>query len=570
MKRLLVFLRPYRAMAFLAPLFKFLEATFELFVPLVMADLIDNGVALGDRSAVLRSAVLLVVFALVGLVCALTAQYFSARVGCGVGRDLRAALFSHVVSLSEKDYSALGPSTLITRLTSDVDRVQAGVNLFLRLFLRSPFIVLGALISAFRIDLRMTLIFLPLTVLLGLVIFAVIRFGVPMNRKIQEALDRLTRKTRENLTSVRMQRAFSMERAEKDELSSRNRTLAAAQNKKAGLDSLLNPLTYVLLNLATLAVLSSGSNLVFEGELTRGEVVALVNYLSQILIAVVALADLVVILSKAAASLSRVGAVFDVPAASSGGVDAPRGTEAPTLVFENVFYRYSEGGGDALKGIAFTLKKGENLGIVGGTGAGKSTLLSLISRVDLPASGRILFRGVDVSSIRPASLRSEVLQVLQKPVLFTGSVRDNLSPGAGGRDDAFLLKCCEKAGAYDFVSKIGLDGKLTEGGANLSGGQKQRLCIARALAASPSVLLLDDSFSALDFATEASVRSSLASLEGTTLIVVSQRLTSVAFCDKILFLEDGRQTAFGSHEELLSSCPPYASLWRFQTEKEGS
>ena len=570
MKKLLPFLKPYRVYAVIAPLFKFLEAVFELLVPVIMAEVIDVGVKNNDKEYILLRGLLLAALGLIGLVCSLTAQFFSAKAAMGFGKDLRNALFDHVLTLPRQETDKTGSAALISRITSDVDQVQSGVNLFLRLFLRTPFIVLGAIVMAMLIDLKMSLIFLIVSFLIGLVIFLVVKGSMPINAAIRSTFDKLTRKTRENLTGVRVIRAFSREEEEKEELFGVNEGMLTLQLRRSRLDSLLNPLTYVILNLAVVAVLMTGSVRVNIGELTQGEVIAMVNYLTKILIAIVAMANFIIVMAKAVTSASRIETVFEAKdTMPRAGTEKEKKDESVVLSAENLSFRYHEAGGNALDKIGFSLGKGESLGIIGGTGAGKTTLLCLIDRFFDPESGRILLYGNDLKEIPDDVLKKEIVLVSQKASLFSGTIRDNLSLGNPDADEETLIDCLKKAEAWEFVEPLGLDGMLTEGGANLSGGQKQRLSIARALAANPGILLLDDSFSALDFATEAKVRASLLSLKDRLVpIIVAQRLSSVADCDKILFLDDGRQIAFGTHAELFASCPQYRLLCEMQSKKE--
>lgn len=572
------FLKNYKIPSVIAPLFKFLEACFELFVPLIMADIIDVGVKNADKNYIYIRALLLLLLGAAGLVFALIAQYFSAKAAMGFGREVRSSLFAHILSLPQDEADKYGSSKLITLLTNDVNLAQTGINMFLRLFLRSPFIVAGAVFMASTIDFNVTLMFLLVSVSIGAVMYFVMNKSMPINKKIQESLDNLGRKTRENLGGIRVIRAFSQEENENKQLENADKELASNQLRRSKIDSLLNPFTYVILNLAVIAVLSYGSFEIDGGSLTQGEVIAFINYLGQILIAIVALANFVVIITRAETSAKRINSVFDIKGrteqskgkstADKEDTDTPGRDSREILRVENLSFSYAKNGEYALNNINFTLNKGEKLGIIGGTGAGKSTLLALIARMYEPQKGRIYLKERDIKDFSEDRLYENIMLVRQKENLFSGSVFYNMTLGNKEKNDEFLWKCLEDAQAKEFIQQKnkGLDHFLAEGGVNLSGGQKQRLFIARALAARPQILMLDDSFSALDYATEAKLKKALSSYEN-TMIIVTQRLSSISNCDKILVLDDGYQAGLGTHDFLMQSCPQYMRLYELQTKR---
>ena len=570
MNRMLGYLKGYKRESVLAPLFKMLEATFDLFVPLVMADIVNVGIAAHDFHYILVRCGLLLLLAFVGLTCSLTAQYFSAKAAVGYSTALRHALFAHIQSLSFSEMDTLGTSTLITRMTSDVNQVQSGLNLFLRLFLRSPFVVLGAMVMAFTVNARAAMIFVVTIPLLSVVVFGVMVITRPLYKTVQTRLDRVLGLTRENLTGVRVVRAFDKEQSEIDRFEDANALLTGMQLHVGHLSALMNPLTYVLINLAIVALLYVGSIEINVGGMASGDVIALVNYMNQILVELVKLANLIVQISKALACAGRVQAVLDTkpgmtfPAELLGEVAADKTGDA--VRFDHVGLTYAGAGAPSLTDISFTAKKGQTIGVIGGTGSGKSSLVNLIPRFYDATEGSVEIFGRPVASYPRDALRGRVAVVMQKAQLFGGTIRSNLLWGNKDATDADLWAALETA--FVRAKPLGLDEPVEQGGRNLSGGQKQRLTIARALVGKPDILILDDSASALDYATDAALRKALAALPGAlTVFIVSQRAASLQHADQILVLDDGHLVGIGTHKALRSSCPVYEEIYESQFKK---
>lgn len=572
MRKLLVYLKGYRRECVLAPLFKLLEASFELIVPLVMAAIIDRGIAAEDRAQIYRMGGVLVLLALVGLTCSVTAQYFSARAAVGFSTKLRHALFAHIESLSFQELDHAGTSTLITRMTSDINQVQSGVNMVLRLFLRSPFIVFGAVLMAFTVNVRGALVFVVTVPLLSLVVFSVMIYSIPMFKKVQASLDAVLGHTRENLTGARVIRAFNKETEETAEFNRSNERLAGLQMAVGRVSTLMNPLTYIIVNAATLAVIWIGGKEVYFGVITRGEVVALVNYMSQILVELVKLANLILLINKALACGNRIQEIFEVQPSIRGGAEgAPAEDQnAPAVAFSHVCMTYQGASEEALSDIDFVAERGQTIGIIGGTGSGKSSVVHLIPRFYDVSSGAVLVDGRDVRDYEITGLRDKIGIVMQKALLFSGTVAENLRWGKADATEEELRRALDAAQAADIVSgEDGLERRIEQGGRNLSGGQRQRLAIARAIVRDPEILILDDSASALDFATDARLRAALRELGGNkTIFIVSQRTSSIQFADKIIVLEDGHTAGIGTHEELLQGCAVYREIYESQFKKE--
>ena len=577
MKAMLRYLDGYRRETVIAPLFKMLEALFDLFVPLVMADIIDHGIAAGDTRYILLRCGLLVLLGSVGLLCSVTAQYFSAKAAVGYASSLRHALFSHIQSLSFSSLDQLGVSTLITRMTSDVNQVQNGLNLFLRLFLRSPFVVFGSLVMAFFIDGRAALIFALTIPLLSVVVFGIMRLTMPMYQRAQTGLDRVLSITRENLSGARVVRAFHKEAAETERFREANAGLARMQLRVGRLSALMNPLTYAIVNLAIVALLQTGAVNIDAGSLRQGDLIALVNYMGQVLIELVKLANLIIQVSRALASAKRIGAVLAAPA----GMQFPAENRAPrpaapgaqiAVRFSHVCLTYAGAGAESLSDISFLARRGETIGVIGGTGSGKTSLVSLIPRFYDASSGTVEVFGQPVTDYDRQTLRSRIGLVMQKTRLFSGTIRDNLRYGDAAADDAALWEALSTAQAAEFVraKPRGLDEMVEQDGRNLSGGQRQRLAIARALVRRPDILILDDSASALDFATDAALRQAIAGLPGDmTVFIVSQRTASLMQADRILVLDDGQLVGNGTHGELLKTCAVYREIHESQFQRGG-
>ncbi len=582
MKKLLVYLKDYKKESVLGPLFKLLEATFELIVPLVMAAIIDTGVATGDKSYIMKMCMVLVLLAVIGLTCSVTAQYFAAKAAVGFATKLRHALFAHIESLSFTEMDTVGTATLITRMTSDVNQVQNGVNLVLRLFLRSPFIVFGAMVMAFTIDVKAALVFVVTIPLLSIIVFGIMLISIPLYKKVQSALDKVLGITRENLTGSRVIRAFNKEDDEKVHFNENNDLLTRAQIYVGKISALMNPLTYVIINGAIVVLVWTGAVRVDNGYITQGEVVALINYMSQILVELVKLANLIININKSIACGNRIQSIFEMqPSITDGSgqkVDkvrtdtADRSEEAEYAVeFSHVGLTYAGAGDESLTDIDFKVKKGETIGIIGGTGSGKSSVVNLIPRFYDVTSGFIKVDGKDVKDYPLEELRGKIGTVLQKAVLFHGTIRENLKWGNPDATEEDLNRAITVAQAKEFVdNKEGrLDFEIEQGGKNLSGGQRQRLTIARAVVKKPEILILDDSASALDFATDAALRKAIREMEGeTTVFIVSQRAASIQHADRIVVLDDGKIVGLGTSEELLESCEVYQEIYNSQFKKQ--
>ena len=572
MKHLYPYLRRFRKESILAPLFKMLEATFDLLVPMVVADIIKVGIAGGDTTYIWTRCGLLVLMALIGLLCSFTAQYFAARAAIGTSTGLRHELMAHIQSLSFSELDTLGVSTLITRMTSDVNQVQNGLNMFLRLFLRSPFIVAGAMIAAFTIDTQIALIFLAAIPVLAVIVFGIMRITSPMYKTVQSRLDAVTGATRENLSGVRVVRAFGREDAEEENFVQQNGSLNAMQLKVGRIAALMNPLTYVVVNLGIIGILYFGANKIGSGALLSGDVVALVNYMSQILVELVKLANLVVLLTRAIASMGRVSQVLDTPS-TMAFPEKPVSADAASdvaVAFDHVSLRYQGAGAESLSDVTFTAKKGQTIGVIGGTGSGKTTLVSLIPRFYDATKGQVTLLGQPITAYSKDELNRHVAVVMQKAQLFKGTIRSNLLWGNENATDEELWHALSIAQSEDFVrQKPGkLDDPVEQGGRNLSGGQRQRLTIARALVGHPDILILDYSASALDYATDAALRKALRTLPAeTTLFIVSQRTSSLRHADQIIVLDDGHVVGIGTHDTLMQTCEVYREIHESQFRK---
>jgi len=603
MWKLLKYMKAYKKEAVCAPLFKLLEALFELFVPLVMAKIIDIGIAQGDRPYIVRMCLLMAALGLIGLVCSITAQYFSAKAAVGFAARLRHELFAHIQSLSFSEMDVHGTSTLITRMTSDINQVQSGTNLFLRLFMRSPFIVFGAMIMAFTIDVKAALIFVVVIPILCVIVFGIMLASIPLYKKVQERLDNVTGMTRENLQGVRVIRAFRQEKKEIETFDAGNEALVKIQMLSGRISALMNPLTYIVINGGLVVLLYTGAVRVDGGIITQGAVVALVNYMSQILVELVKLANLIINVTKAIACGNRIQNVMElkpgIVSGTAGSVEAgaeraakPEGADGkmdiqkqtvsteksvsehaqmPKVEFSHVSFRYKNAGADSLTDISFRVEKGQTIGIIGGTGSGKSSLVSLIPRFYDVREGCVKVDGTDVRDYDLQQLRGKVGIVLQKAVLFAGTIRENLLWGNENATEEELKEAIHAAQADEVVfdGKGGLDAAVEQEGRNFSGGQKQRLTIARALVRHPEILILDDSASALDFATDAKLRKAIRELSGEmTVFIVSQRASTIQYADQILVLDDGEIAGCGTHEELLEHCSVYQETYYSQFPKE--
>ncbi|MBR6667885.1 MAG: ABC transporter ATP-binding protein [Clostridia bacterium] len=568
MKYLLPYMKKFTKESILAPLFKMLEAMFDLLVPLVVANIINTGIAARDTAYILGQCGLLILMALVGLGCSFTAQYFAAKAAIGTSTGLRHQLMQHIQKLSFTELDSIGVSTLITRMTADVNQVQNGVNMFLRLFLRSPFIVIGAMVMAFTIDWGAASIFVIAIPVLAVIVFGVMKLTSPMYKRVQQKLDAVTSATRENLTGVRVVRAFGREEAEAERFAQANGELNEAQLKVGRIAALMNPMTYVVVNLALIAILYVGADKVNNSTLLSGDVVALVNYMSQILVELVKLANLIVLLTRAVASLGRVATVLDTETSMHYPEKAEAAESADEAVaFDHVSLTYKGAGDESITDISFRAMKGQTIGVIGGTGSGKSTLVSLIPRFYDATKGEVRLMGRPIADWPHDELRDRVAVVMQRAQLFKGTIRSNLLWGDMTATDDELWAALETAQAAEFVRQKPrqLDDPVEQGGRNLSGGQKQRLTIARALVSKPDVLILDDSASALDYATDAALRRALRELpETTTTFIVSQRTSSIRHADQILVLDDGELVGCGTHDELLTTCPVYAEIHESQ------
>lgn len=558
----------YKKEAVLSPLFKLLEALFELFVPIVVASLIDIGIGNADKGYAVKMFFLLVLLAVIGLCFSITAQYFAAKAAVGVGTRLRSVLFKKIQSLSFSELDSIGTSTMITRMTSDVNQVQSGINMFLRLFMRSPFIVFGAMIMAFTIDFQAALVFVCAIPVLAVVVFAIMLISIPLYKKSQSRLDKVTGKTRENLTGARVIRAFCREEREINEFKDLNSQLTAAQKYVGKISALMNPITFVIINVAIVVLIWVGAIRVEQGVLTQGAVVALYNYMSQILVELIKLANLIITMTKSVACCNRVTAVLETSSTLQHTDNDTIETEN-CIDFVNVALTYQGAGGESLTDINFSIKPGETVGIIGGTGSGKSSLVNLIPHFYDCTRGGVYVDGKNVKSYSTAELREKIGIVLQKAVLFKGTIRDNLLWGNKNATEQQLVQALEIAQAADVVAskKNGLDEVIEQGGKNLSGGQKQRLTIARALVKQPEILILDDSASALDYATDARLRKAVKGLKNTTVIIVSQRTSSIMSADKIIVMDDGKIVGIGTHSQLLDSCSIYQEIYSSQTDR---
>lgn len=572
MKKLWKYMRDYRREGILAPLFKLLEASLELLVPLVMAQIIDTGIANGDRGFILSRCGILAALAAVGLVCSITAQYFAAKASVGFAAKLRSTLFKHIQSLSYSKLDTQGTGTLIARITGDINQVQSGMNLALRLLLRSPFVVFGAMIMAFTIDVKAALVFVVTIPLLSIVVFGIMLWSIPMYKKVQTRLDKVLGITRENLSGVRVIRAFCKEDEERREFGERNAALTKLQLMVGRVSAAMNPATYIMINLGIAVLIYVGALRVDSGILTQGQVVALYNYMSQILVELVKLASLIITITKALACAGRVSAALDVESDMHGADTMPKEIDTDEEVrFENVEFGYATGGEPVLSGISFSVKKGETMGIIGGTGSGKSSLVSLIPRFYDATGGHVYIKGNEVKDYPLGALREMVGMVPQKAVLFKGTIRENLRWGNADATGEEMERALSDAQALEIVKAKpeGLDSPVAQNGKNLSGGQRQRLTIARALIKKPEILILDDSASALDYATDLALRRSLAALSyKPTVFIVSQRASSILHADKIAVLDEGKMVGLGTHEELMRTCPVYREIYYSQYEQE--
>ena len=576
MKKLLVYLKDYKKESVLGPLFKLLEASFELIVPLVIAAIIDTGVANGDRGYVMKMCMVLVLLAVIGLTCSITAQYFAAKAAVGFSTKLRHALFEHIQTLSFSEMDTVGTSTLITRMTSDINQVQNGVNLVLRLFLRSPFIVFGAMIMAFTVDVKAALVFVVTIPLLSVVVFGVMLVSIPLYKRVQNALDKVLGITRENLTGSRVIRAFNKEQDEMAHFNESNDALTKVQLYVGKISALMNPLTYVIINGAIVVLVWAGALRVDNGYITQGAVVALINYMSQILVELIKLANLIININKSIACGNRIESIFELQSSikepETTKTLSKEGGEVPEVEFSHVCLTYAQAGEESLTDINFTVKKGETIGVIGGTGSGKSSVVNLIPRFYDATKGSVKVGGRDVREYTLEDLRSRIGMVLQKAVLFKGTIRENMRWGNENATDEEIMQALEIAQAKEFVDKKegGLDFLVEQGGKNLSGGQRQRLTIARAIVKKPDILILDDSASALDFATDAKLRMAIRDMENrATVFIVSQRAASIMYADKIIVLDDGQVVSMGTHEELLAGCEVYQEIYYSQFKKSG-
>lgn len=574
MRKLLIYLKDYKKESVLAPLFKMLEAIFELFVPLVMSAVIDVGIKNSDKPYIIKMCLVLVALGIIGLVCSITAQYFAAKAACGFATKLRHSLFDHIQSLSFSEMDTIGTSTLITRMTSDINQVQNGVNMTLRLFLRSPFVVFGSMIMAFTISVKAALIFVIAIPLLSAVVFGIMYMSIPLYKNVQSNLDDVLRITHENLTGSRVIRAFHKEDNEIEQFENSNNSLSKLQIYVGKISALMNPITYTIINIAIVALIWTGAIQVNIGNISQGNVVALVNYMSQILVELVKLANLIVLINKAIACGNRVESVFEI---NSSLIEPEKpavvGEKLPETVvsFDHVSLKYKNSSQDSLTDINFDVKRGETIGIIGGTGSGKSSLVNMLPRFYDYTGGQLKIDGIDVKDYAVDDLRNKIGVVMQKAVLFKGTIRENLKWGNPDASDADLMEALETAQAADVVQskKNGLDSLVSQGGKNFSGGQKQRLTIARALVRKPEILILDDSASALDYATDAALRKAIRDMKNSpTVFIVSQRAASILYADKIIVLDDGKVVGIGKHNELLENCPVYQEIYYSQFPKE--
>ena len=563
----------YKKEAILGPLFKLLEAVFELLVPLVVASLIDGGILRKDKSNIVQMFIFLILLAVIGLISSVTAQYFAAKAAVGVSTRLRSELFRKIQSFSFSEIDKTGASTLITRMTGDVNQVQNGINMFLRLFLRSPFIVFGAMIMAFTVDFQSALVFVGVIPVLFAVVFAIILVSIPLYKKVQEKLDKVTLKTRENLTGVRVIRAFCREDKEINDFRQMNQELADSQNYVGKISALMNPVTYVIINTAIIVLIYVGAIRVEQGIITQGAVVALYNYMSQILVELIKLANLIITMTKSVACAGRVTAILKTESSLefiNADSECGKKESGNYIEFSDVGLVYKGAGEESLSNISFSVKKGETVGIIGGTGSGKTSLVHLIPHFYDCTSGGVYIDGINVKAYPVEELRKKIGIVMQKSVLFKGTIRENILWGNGNASEKEISEAIEAAQAADVVNskKDGLDEMIEQNGRNLSGGQRQRLTIARALVRKPEILILDDSSSALDYATDAKLRQSIKKLgSNMTVFIVSQRTSSIMYADKIIVLDDGKIVGTGTHEQLLESCEVYREIHLSQNEK---
>lgn len=573
MRKLIYYLKDYKKESILAPLFKMLEALFELFVPIVMAKVIDVGIPLGDKNYIIRMCLVMILLGIIGLACSITAQYFSAKAASGFATKLRHSLFEHIQSLSFTEMDTIGTSTLITRMTSDINQVQNGVNMFLRLFMRSPFIVFGAMVMAFTIDVKAALIFVVAIPVLSVVVFGIMYASIPLYKKVQSRLDTVLGITRENLTGVRVIRAFHKEENETEKFEDANNSLASLQIFVGKISALMNPMTYVIVNLAIAALVWTGGMRVNTGIITQGEVVALINYMSQVLVELIKLANLIVLINKAIACGNRVQSVFEIKS-SMDETENPVSPDKKTdyaVEFNHVCLRYGKSDVDSLTDIDFNVKRGETIGIIGGTGSGKSSVVNMIPRFYDACEGEVLVDGINVKDYSINDLRQKIGIVMQKAVLFKGTIRDNLLWGNETASEEDIYEALKVSQALEVVEgkKNGLDSEVAQGGKNFSGGQKQRLTIARALVRKPEILILDDSASALDYATDAALRKAIREMDNSpTVFIVSQRASSIQYADKIIVLDDGKIAGIGTHNELINNCGVYQEIYYSQFSKD--
>lgn len=572
MTNLFTYLKEYKWQAILAPLFKMLEALFELMVPIIMAYIIDYGIENNDTKCIILMGLLLLLLAIVGLVCSVTAQYFSAKTAVGVASNVRHITFAHIQSLSFKEIDEIGTSTLITRLTSDINQFQTGINMGLRLLLRSPFIVFGSMIMAFFVDAKLALIFVVIIPILAIIVFAIILLTRPLYQKIQRKLDTVLKLTRENISGNRVVRAFAIENNEISKFNNASNELYKEEVKGGIFSNLMNPLTYVIINLGIVAIIYFSEQPVFKGDLSQGQVVALYNYMSQILVELIKLANLVITISKALASKKRIESVLDIKSSQDFINENNNSIKDNSIIFNNVSFQYSNSKEENLSNISFQANEGDIIGIIGGTGSGKTTLVSVLSRFYDANSGSITLFGNDIKTYSKDYLRDNIGNVLQKATLFKGSIRDNMKWGNENASDEEIYKYLNLACAKTIVDKKteGLDYQITQNGKNLSGGEKQRLSITRTLLKKPKILILDDSTSALDYLTEYTLRQNLKTLDYKPIVfIVSQRAASVMHADKIIVLDDGKNVGTGTHEELLKTCKEYQEIYYSQYGKEG-
>lgn len=570
MRKLLRFLKDYKKESILSPLFKLLEASFELFVPLVMAAIIDTGIGNKDGGFILKMCGILILLAIVGLTCSITAQYFAAKAAVGFATKVRHALFDHIQKLSYTEMDTAGTDTMITRMTSDINQAQSGVNMVLRLFLRSPFIVFGAMIMAFTIDVKAALIFVVTIPVLSVVVFGIMIITIPLFRRVQASLDKVLGVTRENLTGSRVIRAFNKEQEEIADFDESNERLTDVQLFVGKISALMNPLTYIIINVALVILIWTGAIQVNIGKISQGEVVALVNYMSQILVELVKLANLIITVTKAIACGNRVQSIFEMETSMVDGNGSKKEDTGYTVEFRNVSMRYKGAGADTLTGIDFKAKPGDTIGIIGGTGSGKSSVVNLIPRFYDVTEGQVMVDGMDVREYKITDLRDKISIVPQKAVLFAGTVRSNLAWGKEDATEEEMQQALSVAQAAEVVDKKDgkLDAEVEQGGKNFSGGQKQRLTIARALVKQPEILIMDDSSSALDYATDAKLRQAIHNMPNRpTVFIVSQRAASIMYADKIIVLDDGTVAGTGTHEELLKDCSVYQEIYYSQFKR---